>query len=89
MKNVFGEHNFHENMKYIKSRLGQNLRDYLYKDFYADHLQMYSVKGVKRPIYWFFSSKMGDKKTKGYFKALVYMHRIYRQDRAAETRGRG
>ena len=30
----------------------------------------------KRPIYWLFSSKMGDKKKKGYFKVLVYMHRI-------------
>lgn len=30
----------------------------------------------KRPIYWLFSSKMGDKKKKGYFKALVYMHRL-------------
>ena len=30
----------------------------------------------KRPIYWLFSSKMGDKKKKGYFKVLVYMHRL-------------
>jgi len=56
--------------------LGMDLREYFFKDFYADHLQMYSVKGAKRPIYWLFSSKMGDKKKKGYFKALVYMHRI-------------
>ena len=53
-------------MKYIKSCLGQNLRDYLYKNYYADHQQMYSVKGAKRPIYWLFSSQMGDKKKKGY-----------------------
>ena len=76
VKALFGERNFHENMKYIKVCLGQELRDYLYKDYYDDHLQMYSVKGAKRPIYWLFSSKMGDKKKKGYFKALVYMHRI-------------
>lgn len=76
IKALFGERNFHENMKYIKVCLGQELRDYLYKDYYDDHLQMYSVKGAKRPIYWIFSSKMGDKKKKGYFKALVYMHRI-------------
>ena len=63
-------------MKYIKYCLGQNLRDYLYKNYYADHQQMYSVKGAKRPIYWLFSSQMGDKKKKGYFKALVYMHRL-------------
>ena len=76
IKVLFGEQNFYDNMKYIKACLGQELRDYLYKDYYDDHLQMYSVKGAKRPIYWLFSSKMGDKKKKGYFKALVYMHRI-------------
>lgn len=76
VKALFGEQNFYENMKYIKACLGQELRDYLYKDYYDDHMQMYSVKGAKRPIYWLFSSKMGDKKKKGYFKALVYMHRI-------------
>lgn len=76
VRKLFGEDHFYENMKYIKACLGQELRDYLYKDFYNDHLQMYSVKGAKRPIYWLFSSKMGDKKKKGYFKALVYMHRM-------------
>lgn len=76
VKVLFGEQNFYDNMKYIKACLGQELRDYLYKDYYDDHTQMYSVKGAKRPIYWLFSSKMGDKKKKGYFKALVYMHRI-------------
>lgn len=76
MKALFGERNFYDNMKYIKACLGQELRDYLYKNYYDDHMQMYSVKGAKRPIYWLFSSKMGDKKKKGYFKALVYMHRI-------------
>ena len=74
VKVLFGERHFYDNMKYIKACLGQELRDYLYKDFYADHIdgKMYQ----KRPIYWLFSSKMGDKKKKGYFKALVYMHRI-------------
>lgn len=76
IKVLFGEQQFYDNMMYIKACLGQELRDYLYKDYYDDHLQMYSVKGAKRPIYWLFSSKMGDKKKKGYFKALVYMHRI-------------
>ena len=76
MKALFGERNFYDNIKYIKACLGQDLREYLYKDYYNDHLQMYSVKGAKRPIYWLFSSKMGDKKKKGYFKALVYMHRM-------------
>ena len=76
VKTLFGEEHFYENMKFIKQCLGMNLRDYLYKNYYADHLQMYSVKGAKRPIYWLFSSQMGDKKKKGYFKALVYMHRL-------------
>lgn len=74
IKILFGEQNFHANMKFIKECLGQELRDYLYKDFFTDHIdgKMYQ----KRPIYWLFSSKMGDKKKKGYFKALVYMHRM-------------
>ena len=76
VKKLFGERNFYENMKFIKAALGMNLRDYLYKNYYADHQQMYSVKGVKRPIYWLFSSQMGEKKKKGHFKALVYMHRL-------------
>ena len=76
VKTLFGERNFYENMKYIKAALGMNLRDYLYKNYYVDHQQMYSVKGAKRPIYWLFSSQMGEKKKKGHFKALVYMHRL-------------
>ena len=76
IKTLFGEEQYYENMKYIELTIGKSLRDYLYKDYYADHQQMYSVKGAKRPIYWLFSSRMGDKHKKGYFKALVYMHRM-------------
>ena len=74
IKTLFGEANFQQNLKYLEQTLGKSLRDYLFKDFYADHIdgKMYQ----KRPIYWLFSSKIGDKKKKGYFKALVYMHRI-------------
>lgn len=74
IKTLFGEAHFQENLKYLEQTLGKTLRDYLFKDFFADHIdgKMYQ----KRPIYWLFSSKMGDKKKKGYFKALVYMHRI-------------
>ena len=74
IKILFGEAHFQENLKYLEQKLGKTLRDYLFKDFFADHIdgKMYQ----KRPIYWLFSSKMGDKKKKGYFKALVYMHRI-------------
>ena len=76
IKQLFGEATYYENMKYIEQTIGKSLRDYLFKDYYADHQQMYSVKGAKRPIYWLFSSRMGDKHKKGYFKALVYMHRM-------------
>ena len=76
VKALFGEKYFHDNIKFIRTAIGMPLRDYLYKNFYADHQQMYSVKGAKRPIYWLFNSAMGDKRKKGYFKALVYMHRL-------------
>lgn len=72
IRKLFGDANYYENLKYIDDTLGCDLREYLFKTFYSDHVQMYQ----KRPIYWLFSSKMGDKKKKGYFKALVYMHRI-------------
>jgi hypothetical protein len=74
IKTIFWEKHFHENLNYINEKLGKPLREYLFKDFYSDHIdgKMYQ----KRPIYWMFSSKMGDRRKKGYFKALVYMHRI-------------
>jgi hypothetical protein len=74
IKVIFGEENYHANLKYINEQLGKPLREYLFKDFYTDHIdgKMYQ----KRPIYWLFSSKMGEKKKKGYFKALIYMHRM-------------
>lgn len=74
IKLIFGEEHFQSNLRYIDEKLGKPLREYLFKDFFNDHIdgKMYQ----KRPIYWMFSSKMGDKRKKGYFKALVYMHRI-------------
>ena len=74
IKVLFGEDSYQENLRYIDDKLGKSLREYLFKDFFADHIdgKMYQ----KRPIYWLFSSKMGDKRKKGHFKALVYMHRI-------------
>lgn len=74
IKLIFGEEHFQANLRYIDEKLGKPLREYLFKDFYNDHIdgKMYQ----KRPIYWMFSSKMGDKRKKGYFKALVYMHRM-------------
>lgn len=76
IKTLFGKEHFYANMKFIEDNLGCDLRTYLHRDYYNDHLEMYSVKGAKRPIYWLFSSKMGDKRKKGWFKALVYMHRL-------------
>ena len=74
IKLIFSEEHFQTNLRYIDEKLGKPLREYLFKDFFNDHIdgKMYQ----KRPIYWLFSSKMGDKKKKGYFKALAYMHRM-------------
>lgn len=74
IKLLFGEEHFQVNLRYIDEKLGKPLREYLFKDFFNDHIdgKMYQM----RPIYWMFSSKMGDKRKKGYFKALVYMHRM-------------
>lgn len=74
IKLIFGEEHFQTNLRYIDEKLGKPLREYLFKEFFNDHIdgKMYQ----KRPIYWMFSSKMGEKRKKGYFKALVYMHRM-------------
>src|SRR5699024_8025577 len=45
--------------------LGKSLRNYFYRDFYADHVKRYK----KRPIYWLYCSPDGS------FQALVYLHR--------------
>ena len=69
LKTSFGEENYEENLAYIESAIGKDIRKYFIKDFYNDHIKRYK----KRPIYWMFSS------AKGSFNALVYMHR-YRSD---------
>ncbi|SDF46446.1 Methyltransferase domain-containing protein [Cellulosimicrobium cellulans] len=66
LRAAFGEQHFEENLRFVTESLGvKNLRDYLVKSFYKDHIQRYN----KRPIYWLFSSP------KGSFNALIYMHR--------------
>lgn len=65
LRTAFGAEKFDENMCFIVQHIG-DLRKYLYKDFYADHIKMYK----KRPIYWMFASP------KKSFQALVYMHRM-------------
>lgn len=62
---TFGPDRLVENLEFMKRALGKEVRTYLAKDFYADHVQRYK----KRPIYWLVSSP------KGAFQALIYMHR--------------
>ena len=62
---TFGADRLVENLEFMRQALGKEVRTYLAKDFYADHVQRYK----KRPIYWLVSSP------KGAFQALIYMHR--------------
>ncbi|MBL0321412.1 MAG: BREX-1 system adenine-specific DNA-methyltransferase PglX [Ignavibacteria bacterium] len=62
----FGEATLNENLAFIESSLGKDLRKYFLADFFKDHLQMYK----KRPIYWMVSS--GKQRA---FQCLIYMHR--------------
>ena len=66
---TFGDAQFRENLHYIETALGKDIRKYFTKDFYSDHVKRYR----KRPVYWMFSSPRGT------FNALIYMHR-YRPD---------
>ncbi|MDQ5937886.1 MAG: hypothetical protein QG574_5245 [Cyanobacteriota bacterium erpe_2018_sw_21hr_WHONDRS-SW48-000092_B_bin.40] len=66
---TFGDEHYQENLQFIETALGNDIRKYFLKDFYTDHVKRYK----KRPIYWLFSSP------KGTFNALIYMHR-YRPD---------
>ena len=66
---TFGEAKFQENLAFIESALGKDIRKWFTRDFYDYHVRRYK----KRPIYWMFASP------KGSFQALIYMHR-YRPD---------
>jgi type II restriction/modification system DNA methylase subunit YeeA len=66
---TFGEEHYEENLQFIETAIGKDIRKFFLKDFYNDHVKRYK----KRPIYWLFSSP------KGSFNALIYMHR-YRPD---------
>lgn len=79
LKVAFGDICLSENMEYIADVLGRKsgesaentIRNYFLRDFYKDHLNIYSIaKGGKRPIYWMFTS--GKEKA---FNCLVYLHR--------------
>ena len=75
VKVTFGTEKYDENMQFIEESIGKNLRQYLVKDFYPEHVKRYK----KRPIYWLFTSP------KGHFRALIYMHR-YRPDTLSTMR---
>jgi type II restriction/modification system DNA methylase subunit YeeA len=65
---TFGEAKLAENIAFLETAIGKDLRKYLAKDFYKDHLKTYK----KRPIYWMVSSPQGS------FQALIYLHRYNR-----------
>ncbi|MBC6442332.1 MAG: BREX-1 system adenine-specific DNA-methyltransferase PglX [Rhodobacteraceae bacterium] len=63
---TFGAGRLRENLAFIESALGRDIRSWFIRDFYADHVK----RSRKRPIYWMFSSPEGT------FNALVYIHRF-------------
>ena len=65
LAHAFGKETLDENVVWLEESLHRDLRSYLCKAFYADHLKVYQ----KRPIYWMFQSP------KKSFQCLVYMHR--------------
>ena len=62
---AYGADTLDENLRFIEQALGKDIRSYMVKDFYDDHIKVYK----KRPIYWLFSSP------KKSFNVLIYMHR--------------
>jgi len=66
---TFGDDHYDENLAFIESAIGKDIRKYFLNDFYNHHVKIYK----KRPIYWLFSSP------KKSFNVLIYMHR-YRPD---------
>lgn len=69
LKITFGEEYYIDNLEFIETAIGKDIRKFFLKDFYCYHVKMYK----NRPIYWMFSSP------KGSFNVLIYMHR-YRPD---------
>ena len=72
---VYGDDYLNENLKYIATSIRPDsydspkkiIREYLFKDFFDDHYQMYQ----HRPIYWQLDSGKA-----GGFRAIAYMHRF-------------
>jgi len=65
IRTAFGDEYFEQNIRFIEDALSKELRSFLLKDLYKDHVKRYK----KRPIYWMVSSP------KGAFRALFYLHR--------------
>lgn len=65
LAHVYGKKTLEKNVAWLEDSIGKDLRTYLCRDFYADHLRIYQ----KRPIYWMFQSP------KKSFQCLIYMHR--------------
>jgi type II restriction/modification system DNA methylase subunit YeeA len=63
---TFGDECSEENLAFVETAIGKDVRKFFLRDFFADHLKRYK----KRPIYWLFSS--GPERA---FQALVYLHR--------------
>ncbi|MCM3255568.1 BREX-1 system adenine-specific DNA-methyltransferase PglX [Priestia aryabhattai] len=78
IKNTFGEAMLAQNLEFIAGSLGkkkgetakETIRRYFLNDFFKDHVNIFSTRGRKAPIYWLFSS--GKQKA---FNCLVYIHR--------------
>lgn len=68
LRTTFGKDAFTENVAFIETSLGKELRRYFAKEFYKEHLKTYK----KRPIYWMVGSPEGS------FQALIYLHRYTR-----------
>jgi hypothetical protein len=70
---TFGADKLEENLAFVETALGKDLRKYFVRDFYKNHLSSERAYGYKkRPIYWMFSSPEGS------FQALIYLHRYTR-----------
>jgi len=65
LKASFCAEKFSENLRFIEEAIGKDIRSFVLKDFYKDHIKRYK----KRPIYWMISSPSGA------FRALIYLHR--------------
>jgi hypothetical protein len=73
LRATFGKDTLVENLAFIETSLGKELRKYFAKDFYKNHISNERAYGYKkRPIYWMVSSPEGS------FQALIYLHRYTR-----------